>query len=154
MLLRNMCNCHRDTEAQKDKKIIHSMNLDNQTDYVLQDETEKIIGLTIEVHKILGPGLLEIVYKDALEYELNMNDYLFVREYEYNVPYKETILKHKFYADFVVFNKVIVEIKAKHGGIAEEDLAQAINYLKVSGCKVGLILNFASSKLQIKRVVY
>jgi GxxExxY protein len=130
------------------------MNVDNQTDYVLQDETEKIIGLAIEVHKILGPGLLEIVYKDALEYELNVNDYLFVREYEYNVPYKEIILKHKFYADFVVFNKVIVEIKAKQGGIAEADLAQAINYLKVSGCKVGLILNFASSKLQIKRVVY
>jgi GxxExxY protein len=126
----------------------------DQADYVLQEETEKIIGLAIEVHKILGPGLLEIVYKDALEYELNVNDYLFVREHEYNVPYKEIILKHKFYADFVVFNKVIVEIKAKHGGIAEEDLAQAINYLKVSGCKVGLILNFASSKLQIKRVVY
>lgn len=89
-----------------------------------------------------------------MEYELNVNDYLFLRAYEYNVPYKEIILKHKFYADFVVFNKVIVEIKAKQGGIAEEDLAQAINYLKVSGCKVGLILNFASSKLQIKRVVY
>lgn len=130
------------------------MNVDNQTDYVLQDETEKIIGIAIEVHKILGPGFLEIVYKDALEYELNVNDYLFVREYEYKVPYKQIILKHKFYADFVVFDKVIVEIKAKHGGIAEEDLAQAINYLRVSGCRVGLVLNFASSKLQIKRVVY
>ncbi len=88
------------------------------------------------------------------EYELNINDPLFVREYEYNVPYKKIILKHKFYADFVVFNKVIVEIKAKQGGIAEEDLAQAINYLIVSGYKVGLTLNFASSMLQIKRVVY
>jgi GxxExxY protein len=47
-----------------------------------------------------------------------------------------------------------VEIKAKQGGIAAEDLAQTINYLKVSGCKVGLILNFAASKLQIKRVVF
>lgn len=123
-------------------------------DYPLKDETDIIIGLAIQVHKILGAGLLEIVYKDALEYELNVHDYLFVREREYNVPYKEIILKHKFYADFVVFNKVIVEIKAKQGGIAEEDMAQTINYLKVSGCKVGLILNFASSKLQIKRVVY
>src|SRR5215204_3382332 len=130
------------------RKIIYYMNVDDRSDYVLQVETEKIIGLAIEVHKISGPGLLEIVYKDALEYELNMNGYLFMREYEYNVPYKEIILKHKFYADFVVFNKVIVEIKAKHGGIADQDLAQAINYLKVSGCKVGLILNFASSKLQ------
>ena len=89
-----------------------------------------------------------------MEYELNMHDYLFYREKEYNVPYKQIILKHKFFADFVVFDKVIVEIKAKQNGLAEEDLAQAINYLKVSGCKVGLILNFAASKLQIKRVVF
>lgn len=126
----------------------------NQADYPLQDETEKIIGPAIEVHKILGPGFLEIVYKDALEHEMNVNDYLFRREYEYRVPYKEIILKHKLYADFVVFDKVIVEIKAKQKGLAEEDIAQAINYLKVSGCKVGLILNFATSKLQIKRVVF
>jgi GxxExxY protein len=145
---------HGSTEKKKEKNYLLMVYTDNQTDYPLQDETEKIIGLAIEVHKILGPGFLEIVYKDALEYELNLNDYLFRREYEYQVPYKEIILKHKFYADLVVFDKVIVEIKAKHGGIADEDLAQGINYLKVSGCKVGLILNFASSKLQIKRVVY
>lgn len=156
MLLRNKGNCHRGTEAQKRRKENLSLMTytDNQRDYLLQDETEKIIGLAIEVHKILGPGFLEIVYKDALEHELNLNDYLFTREYEYQVPYKEIILKHKFYAYFVVFDKVIVEIKAKHGGIADEDLAQGINYLKISGCKVGLVLNFAASKLQIKRIVY
>ncbi len=53
-----------------------------------------------------------------------------------------------------MFEKVIVEVKAKEGGIAEEDYAQAINYLKCSGCKVGLILNFGKMKLEIKRVVY
>lgn len=142
--------CHRNAEAQK----IYFMDILNQTDFPLKEETDLILGLAIEVHKILGPGFLEIVYKDALEYELNMNDYLFYREKEYNVPYKQIILKHNFFADFVVFDKIIVEIKAKQGGIAEEDLAQAINYLKVSGCKVGLILNFAASKLQIKRVVF
>lgn len=142
--------CHRNAEAQK----IYFMGILNQTDFPLKEETDLILGLAIEVHKILGPGFLEIVYKDALEYELNMNDYLFYREKEYNVPYKQIILKHNFFADFVVFDKIIVEIKAKQGGIAEEDLAQAINYLKVSGCKVGLILNFAASKLQIKRVVF
>jgi GxxExxY protein len=126
----------------------------NQTEFPLKEETDLIIGLAIEIHKILGPGLLEIVYKDALEFELNMHDYLFYREREYNVPYKQIILKHNFYADFVVFDKVIVEIKAKQGGISEEDLAQALNYLKVSGCKVGLVLNFAASKLQIKRVIF
>ncbi len=122
--------------------------------YPLQEETDRIIGLAIEVHKILGPGFLEIVYKDALEYEFNENDYQFSREEEYKIAYKKTILKHKFHADFVVFGKVIVEVKAKHGGIAEEDWSQAINYLKVSGCKIGLILNFAAAKLQIKRVVF
>ena len=129
-------------------------DLENLCDYPLQKETDIIIGLALEVHKILGPGFLEIVYKDALEYEFNVNDHLFRREIEYKVEYKGTILKHLFYADFVVFDKIILEVKAKQGGIASEDLAQAINYLKVSGCKVGLILNFASSKLQIKRVVY
>jgi GxxExxY protein len=81
--------------------------------YPLQEETDKIIGLAIEVHKILGPGFLEIVYKDALEYEFNENNYQFSREEEYKINYKKTILKHKFYADFVVFEKVIVEVLQK-----------------------------------------
>ena len=82
------------------------------------------------------------------------NKILYEREKEYLIQYKETILRHRFYADFVVFDKVIVEIKAKEGGIAEEDYAQTLNYLKCSGCKVGLILNFAKLKLEIKRVVF
>lgn len=72
------------------------MDITDQTDFPLKEETDLIIGLAIEVHKILGPGFLEIVYKDALEYELNMNDYLFYREKEFNVPYKQIILKHNF----------------------------------------------------------
>jgi GxxExxY protein len=75
------------------------------------------------------------------------------REKKYEVEYKNIILPHKFYADFVVFNKIILEIKAKEG-LAPEDMAQAINYLKCSGCKVGLILNFGKVKLDIKRVVF
>ncbi len=130
------------------------IDLPEQNEYPLRDETDKIIGLAIEVHKVLGPGFLEIVYKDALEYELSENDHFYKREEEYEVLYKKAILKHKFFADFVVFNNVIVEIKAKQGGIAAEDLAQTTNYLKVSGCKVGLILNFAGAKLQIKRVIF
>ena len=124
------------------------------TDLILQEETDLIIGVGIEVHKELGAGFLEIVYKDALEYEFRERGYLFQREEEYQIPYKKIILRHKFYADFVVFDKVILEIKARHGGICDEDLAQTLNYLKVSGCRVGLILNFAGSRLQIKRVVF
>ena len=122
-------------------------------DFPLKDETDFIIGSGIEIHKTLGFGFLEIVYKDAFEYEFRRKNVLYKREKEYLVKYKEIILPHKFYADFVVFDKVILEIKAKDG-IADEDYAQTINYLKCSGCKVGLILNFGRIKLDIKRVVY
>lgn len=122
-------------------------------DFPLKDETDFIIGAGIEIHKTLGFGFLEIVYKDAFEYEFRRKNVLYKREKEYLVKYKEIILPHKFYADFVVFDKVILEIKAKDG-IADEDYAQTINYLKCSGCKVGLVLNFGRLKLDIKRVVY
>ena len=69
------------------------------------------------------------------------------------IKYKDIILAHKFYADFVVLDKVILEVKAKEG-IADVDYAQTINYLKCSGCKVGLILNFGRMRLDIKRVVF
>ena len=122
--------------------------------YPLQEITGKIIGIGIQVHKILGAGFLEIVYKDAFEYELTTNQMFFEREKEFQIGYKDIILKHKFYADFIIFENVILEIKAKEGGIVEEDYAQVINYLKCLGCKVGLILNFAKLKLEIKRVIY
>ncbi|MDI3318518.1 GxxExxY protein [Pinibacter soli] len=122
--------------------------------YPLQEETTKIIGLGIEIHKILGAGFLEIVYKDALEYEFKANEIYFEREKPFRIKYKNTVLTHSFNADFVVYGNVILEIKAKEGGIAEEDYAQVINYLKCSRCKVGLILNFAKQKLEIKRVIY
>ena len=77
----------------------------------------------------------------------------FEREKEFPVPYKNTILKHKYYADLVIFEKVIVEVKAKEN-IAAEDLAQTINYLKCSGCKVGLLINFGTAIIGIKRVVF
>lgn len=123
-------------------------------EYPFQEETGAIIKLGYEIHKHLGAGFLEVVYKDAFEYEFELNEIEFKREEEYTIRYKGKVLKHKFYADFVVFGNVILEIKAKEGGIAEEDYAQTINYLKASGCKVGLILNFAKLKLEIKRVVY
>ena len=122
--------------------------------YPLQEETDVIIGIGIEIHKILGAGFLEIVYKDAYEYEYRKRNIIYEREKEYEILYKDSILPHKFYADFVVFNKVIVEIKAKEGGIAEEDYAQTLNYLKVSGCKIGLILNYGKLKLEIKRAIF
>ena len=125
-----------------------------QEEFILNEETGRIIGIGIEIHKILGAGFLEIVYKDAFEYEFMLNNIFFEREKEYQVVYKNNVLRHKFYADFVVFGKVILEIKAKEGGIAEEDLAQSLNYLKCSGCRIALILNFAKLKLEVKRMIF
>ncbi len=107
----------------------------------------------MEVHNNLGAGFLEIVYKDALELEFRKNGISYEREKEYKVNYKGVILPHKFYADFVVFDKIILEVKAV-SGIADEFIAQAINYLKVSGNKLALIVNFGESKLNYKRIVY
>jgi GxxExxY protein len=121
--------------------------------FPLKEETDLIIGIGIEIHKILGHGFLEIVYKDAFEYEFRKRLTIYEREKEFSISYKGVILPHKFFADFIVFGKVILEIKAKDG-IPDEDYAQTINYLKCSGCKVGLILNFGKLKLDIKRVVY
>lgn len=134
-------------------EIIEKKNYDNEK-YPLQYETDKIIGIAIEIHKLLGAGFLEIVYKDAFEFEYRKQSILYEREKEYPIHYKGTILPHKFYADFVVLDKVIVEVKAKEGGIAEEDYAQTLNYLRCSGCKIGLILNFGKMRLEIKRVIF
>jgi GxxExxY protein len=125
-----------------------------KTDYPLQQETGRIISFGIEIHKHLGAGFLEIVYKDAFEYEFQKNGIFYQREKEYDVPYKDIILRHKFFADFVVLDSIILEVKGKQGGISEEDYARTINYLRVSGCKIGLILNFAKLKLEIKRVIF
>jgi len=121
-------------------------------DFPFQKETDLIIGAGIEVHKSLGAGFLEIVYGDALELEFRERKIFYQREKEYPVSYKGTVLPHSYFADFVVFDNVILEIKAK-SGIANEDIAQTINYLKCSRCKVGLILNFGTGTVGIKRVV-
>ena len=119
---------------------------------IYKEESYSIIGKCFEIHNNLGPGFLEIVYKDALEYEFRKANIPFEREKEYTVNYKGIVLPHKFYADFMVFNKIILEVKAV-SGIADEFIAQAINYLKVSNNKLALIVNFGELKLNYKRIV-
>lgn len=106
----------------------------------------------MEVHNQLGAGFLEIVYKDALEFEFKKSGIPYVREKEYLVDYKGIILPHKFYADFVAFDKIILEVKGV-AGISEEFKAQCINYLKVSGCKLAILVNFGELKLNYNRIV-
>lgn len=81
-------------------------------DLLYKEEAYLIIGKCMEVHNQLGGGFLEIAYKDALEYEFRKTNILYEREKEYEVQYKGIILPHKFYADFVVFGKIILEVKS------------------------------------------
>lgn len=120
---------------------------------VYKQESYEIIGACMEVHKYLGHGFLEVVYKDALEYEFKKNNIPFSREVAFEVVYKNEILKHCFYADFVVYDKIILEIKS-YAGIVDEHIAQTINYLKVANCKLGLLVNFGRMSLEYKRLVY
>ena len=121
-------------------------------EYLYENESYKIIGILFEVHKNLGKGFSEIVYKDALEYEFNKNEIPFEREKEYLVNYKETILKHKFYADFVVFDKIILEIKSTDSFV-NNHYAQCLNYLKISGNKLAFLVNFNQISLEYKRII-
>ena len=121
-------------------------------DLIFQEESYKIIGACMEVHNNLGAGFLEIVYKDALEYEFIKAGIPFEREKQYKVNYKGNILPHMFYADFVVYDKIILEVKAVNG-IADEFIAQSINYLKVSSNRLALLVNFGELKLNYKRLV-
>lgn len=118
-----------------------------------KDESYSIIGICMEVHNNLGAGFSEVVYKDALEYEFNKANIFFEREKEYEVWYKDIVLPHKFYADFVVYDSIILEVKAVKA-IAPEHIAQGINYLKVSFNKLALIVNFGEPQLKHKRIVY
>ena len=117
-----------------------------------KEESYQIIGICMEGHNNLGAGFSEIVYKDALELEFKNAKIEYSREKEYTVNYKGIILSHKFYADFVIFDKIILEVKGKNK-IADEDIAQCINYLKVSGNNLALLVNFGEPKLNYKRIV-
>ena len=122
------------------------------SELIFKEESYKIIGICMEVHNNLGPGFLEIVYKDALEYEFNKAGIQFEREKMFEVNYKDIVLKHKFYADFVVYDKIILEVKAV-SQISNEFIAKAINYLKVSNTVLAIIVNFGELKLSSKRIV-
>jgi GxxExxY protein len=124
-----------------------------ELDLIYKEEAFQIIGLCMEIHNNLGTGFLEIVYKDALEYEFRQANIPFSREQKYLVNYKGIILPHQFYADFVVMDKIILEIKAV-SAICDEHIAQSINYLKVSGNTLALLVNFGESKLKYKRLVF
>jgi GxxExxY protein len=124
------------------------------SEFLFKQETYEIIGLCMEVHRILGIGFSEIVYKDAMVIEAKLRQFGIEREKKFEVNYKDEILQHHFFADFVFFDEIIVEIKAIDSEINNEHIAQTLNYLKISDCRVGLIINFGRKSLEYKRLVF
>ena len=113
--------------------------------------TQKIIGAAMEVHRILGPGYLESVYEEALSHELQSRGILYERQRALTVRYK-SIIAGKYIADLVIEDKVIIELKAIRS-LTKTDEAQLLNYLRATGIRVGLLLNFGAQSLQYSRRV-
>ena len=112
-----------------------------------------VIGAAMEVHRVLGPGFLEKVYQEAMQLELNALRIPFEAEKPIGIDYKGQCLTQRYYADLVCFEQIIVEMKALKQLSGKED-AQLLNYVRATGFKVGLLINFGShGKLEHKRFV-
>ncbi|MFT5761393.1 MAG: GxxExxY protein [Polaribacter sp.] len=117
-----------------------------------KNESYKIIGSCMEVHKELGKGFSEIIYGDALELEFKINNIPYQREVKFNITYKGNLLTHYYFADFVIYDKIILEIKAiqeLEGG----HLKQTLNYLAASKLRLGLLVNFGQESVNYKRII-
>ncbi len=106
----------------------------------------------MEVHKELGPGFLEQVYQEALAHEFKKAGIPYEREVHLRIRYKDIILKKEYIADFICYDKIIVELKTV-SDIIEIHKCQVLNYLKATGYQLGIIGNFAKKSLETARVV-
>jgi GxxExxY protein len=122
------------------------------SEIIYENESYKIIGACIGVHKELGCGFLEAVYQESLELEFKNNNIPYEREKELKIFFKNVELSKKYIADFICFNKIIVEIKALSKLNPEHD-SQILNYLKTTGIKLGILINFGEKSLKYKRLL-
>jgi GxxExxY protein len=120
---------------------------------LLKDEVYAIVGAAIEIHNELGSGFLEAVYQEVMELELKGRGIRFEPQKELCIYYKGQCLEKKYFADLVCFGSVLVELKAmKQIGSSEE--SQMLNYLRATGLRVGVIINFGDpGRLDWKRLV-
>lgn len=137
--------------TQKNKAQITQM--DNKKNFPLKEITYQIIGIAMKIHKQLGPGFLEAVYEEALIIEFRKNKIEFKNQVSLDIYYEGYKLKKKYRADFIINDKILVEVK-KIGKLTKIDEIQMINYLKAANLKVGLLLNFGGTSLQWKRIIY
>lgn len=118
---------------------------------ILSDETYKIIGAAMEVHKTIGCGFTEPIYQEAFEEELRLREIPYQREKTFRVTYKGKVLNKEFRPDFVCYDRIIVELKAVDG-IVDEHYSQVYNYLKATGIQLGMLINFGKKSLEYKRI--
>jgi len=123
------------------------------TELILKEEVFAIVGAAIEVHRELGPGFLEAVYQEALEMEMKERGIPFEPQKPLRISYKGRLLSKEYCADLVCYGQIIVELKALDRMSGTEE-AQILNYLKATGLRLGLLINFGShGKLEWKRFV-
>ncbi len=113
-------------------------------------ETHEIIGAAMAVHRELGCGFTEKVYQDALEVELRHRHIPFLREHPLHATYRGVVLSTEFIPDFVCYDNIIVELKAVKE-LENIFRAQAMNYAKVAGCKIAVLINFGETSLKFER---
>jgi len=122
-----------------------------ESDLLYSDLTREIIGAAMEVHKTIGSGFLESVYEEALAIEFDLRKVRYERQKGIDVFYKGWLAK-QFVCDFLVGEKVLVELKALKAITGVEE-AQILNYLRATGLEVGLLINFGERSLKYKRMV-
>jgi len=141
-------------EGTKGTKIKQSVGLFNNGRFGFEPLSYEVIGCAFEVHRTLGPGLLESAYQEALAYELKKAGLLFQEQLGLPLKYKDADLGIRYRLDLVVENQLLVELKSVEE-LLPVHAAQVITYLKISGLKVGLLINFNAVNLKngIRRLV-
>ena len=143
----------KDTKSTKGTKDSEGTEGYGVAELLLKDEVYAIVGAAIEVHRELGPGFLEPVYQEALEIELQAQGIPFESQKRLVIHYRDHRLQKEYVADLVCYDQVIVELKALDR-LSGREQAQILNYLKATGLRVGVLINFGSSgRLEWKRYV-
>lgn len=128
--------------------------MNNKDDeFLYKDLTYKIIGIAMEIHRELQSGFLEAVYEEVMGKEFKKAKIPFENQVRVDIYYKEEKLDKQYQADFIIDKEVLVELKGINK-ITDIERAQVINYLKATGLKVGLIINFGGKSLEWERIVY
>ena len=123
------------------------------TELIYKDEVYQIIGAAMEVYNQLGNGFLEAVYQDALVLELRLRKIAFQEQTLLELTYKGQTLRHTYVPDLIMFDKIVVELKAI-SMLGPNEEAQLLNYLKTTGMRLGLLINFgAQRRLEWKRMI-